>query len=199
MLLLGLSHTTADSQALHKAGVVLREEMLRRFLGIQSPLWRTGPHGKPYLPQYPEIDLSVSHTGTLVLCALRFPETFLPEAYEDITVLPETLSLPSDGTVFYSLPDGSHGPVGADAEKLRVLSPKTVHRLAKRYFPHETIPAEDASTWLLARWTALESRCKCSGRGLFAPPETLPAGRLHAARICHGGETYLLHVFAGDA
>ena len=198
MLLLGLLAACGQQTALHEGSVFLRQEMLRRFLGIDAPLWHIGPYGKPYLSEYPDIDLSVSHTPSLIICALRFPPERLSGSLDGIDFLPASFTLSADKAVFYSLPDDRSGPVGADTEMLRTISPKTISRLAKRCFPDEAPPQEEASTWLLDRWTTLESRCKCSGRGLFYVPEELPSGKLHSSQVSIGGETYLLRVFAGD-
>lgn len=200
MLLIGLSHAESNHTALHEAGHMLRREMLQQFIGIKDPSWHTGTYGKPYLAGHPETDLSVSHSGELVICALRFPETCLLPSAPKTNSLPENVSLSRCHPVFYKLPDSGQGTVGADAELIRTLNRRTVLRIASRYFPEETVPEENFSRWLLERWTVLESRCKCSGRGLLASRNILlPAGQLYTGQAVIGRESYIFSIFAGEA
>ena len=39
--------------------------------GLQAPLWlERGPYGKPYLPQYPQHHFNLSHSGSVLVCAM---------------------------------------------------------------------------------------------------------------------------------
>lgn len=56
-------------QALVCAGVQA-EELLREITAADDVTCRYGAHGKPYLERYPEIFISLSHSGTYALCAV---------------------------------------------------------------------------------------------------------------------------------
>ncbi len=60
----------ADRKRCVRAYMLLWEG-LREEYGLESaPDFGFGPHGKPFLPDHPEIHFSLSHTGSAALCAL---------------------------------------------------------------------------------------------------------------------------------
>ena len=138
----------------HEAGIRLRDDMLRRFCGIESPSVIAPPGEKPRLSDREDISFSVSHSESAVICALSFPGTV------------ET----DDVTVIYG---GADAPeVGADVEAVRDGEeiPRR-RRLADRFFPEEeavrlrAIPDGEFPLAFCETWTALESFVKRTGEG----------------------------------
>ena len=138
----------------HEAGVRLRNEMLRRFCGIDSPSVVARPGEKPRLADREDISFSVSHSGSVVLCAVSFPGVV--EA--------------ADTCVIYG---GADAPeVGADVELVRDSSDvPRLRQLACRFFPEGEIrrltdvPDEKYPLAFCETWTALESFVKRTGEG----------------------------------
>ena len=138
----------------HEAGIRLRDGMLRRFCGIESPsvIGRTGE--KPRLADRKDVSFSVSHSESAVICALSFPG--VAEA--------------GDATVIY---DGADAPaVGADIEMVRdVRDVPRLRRLADRFFPAgeadrlRDVPDSGYPAAFAKTWTALESFVKRTGEG----------------------------------
>ena len=50
-------------------GVLLLQKALRQR-GEEKPVFACGEHGKPYLPNRPDLHFNVSHSGDYVICAL---------------------------------------------------------------------------------------------------------------------------------
>lgn len=138
----------------HEAGIRLRNEMLRRFCGIESPSVVAQPGEKPHLGDREDISFSVSHSGSAVICALSFPG--VAEA--------------ADARVIYS---GADAPeVGADVELVRDSSDVSrLRRLADRFFPEREagrlteFSDEEYPRAFCETWTALESFVKRTGEG----------------------------------
>ena len=138
----------------HEAGIRLRDDMLRRFCGIESPsvIGRTGE--KPRLADRKDVSFSVSHSESAVICALSFPG--VAEA--------------GDATVIYG---GADAPeVGADVEAVRdVRDVPRLRRLADRFFPAgeadrlRDVPDSGYPAAFAKTWTALESFVKRTGQG----------------------------------
>lgn len=138
----------------HEAGIRLRDDMLRRFCGIESPsvIGRTGE--KPRLADRKDVSFSVSHSESAVICALSFPG--VAEA--------------GDATVIYG---GADAPeVGADVEAVRdVRDVPRLRRMAVRFFPAgeaarlRAVPDEEFPRAFCETWTALESFVKRTGEG----------------------------------
>ena len=68
----------------HEAGIRLRDDMLRRFCGIESPSVIAPPGEKPRLSDREDISFSVSHSESAAICALSFPGTV---ETDDVTVI----------------------------------------------------------------------------------------------------------------
>ena len=138
----------------HEAGIRLRDGMLRRFCGIDSPSVMARGGEKPRLADRSDISFSVSHSESAVICALSFPG--IAEA--------------KDATVIYG---GADAPaVGADIEMVRdVGDVPRLRRLADRFFPAgeadrlRGIPDGEFPLAFCQTWTALESFVKRTGEG----------------------------------
>ena len=137
-----------------EAGIRLRDGMLRRFCGIDSPSVMARRGKKPRLEDRADISFSVSHSESAVICALSFPG--IAEA--------------GDATVIY---DGADAPaVGADIEMVRdVRDVPRLRRLADRFFPAgeadrlREVPDSGYPAAFAKTWTALESFVKRTGEG----------------------------------
>ena len=138
----------------HEAGIRLRDGMLRRFCGIESPSVIARSGEKPRLADRADTSFSVSHSESAVICALSFPG--IAEA--------------GDATVIY---DGADAPaVGADIEMVRdVRDVPRLRRLADRFFPAgeadrlRDVPDSGYPAAFAKTWTALESFVKRTGEG----------------------------------
>ena len=138
----------------HEAGIRLRDGMLRRFCGIESPSVIARSGEKPRLADRADISFSVSHSESAVICALSFPG--IAEA--------------GDATVIH---DGADAPaVGADIEMVRdVRDVPRLRRLADRFFPVveadrlRDVPDSGYPAAFAKTWTALESFVKRTGEG----------------------------------
>ena len=169
----------------HEAGIRLRNEMLRRFCGIDSPSVVAHPGEKPHLADREDISFSVSHSGSAVICALSFPG--VAEA--------------ADARVIYS---GADAPqVGADVELVRDSSDVSrLHRLADRFFPEREVGRltefsdEEYPRAFCETWTALESFVKRTGEGFrhgFSHIDLTTVRRMTDAWEIDG-ETYVVSV-----
>lgn len=65
----GQTKACPPGQALVCTGVQA-EELLREITAADDVACRYGAYGKPYLERYPEIFISLSHSGTYALCAV---------------------------------------------------------------------------------------------------------------------------------
>ena len=169
----------------HEAGIRLRDGMLRRFCGIESPSVIAPPGEKPRLSDREDISFSVSHSESAVICALSFPGTV------------ET----DDVTVIYG---GADAPeVGADVEAVRDGEeiPRR-RRLADRFFPEEEavrlrgIPDGAYSVAFCETWTALESFVKRTGEGFRHGFSHIDLSSVHRITdtLEMDGETYVITV-----
>jgi phosphopantetheinyl transferase len=169
----------------HAAGVILRDGMLSRLCGLDSPRIERTSAGKPYLSDVPTVTFSVSHTDRLAVCAVSFPGIVDPGEY----------------TVMYA---GADSPeVGVDAEIVReAKEAPRLRRIAARFFPaaeaerislssEESCPRDFCEVW-----TACESFVKMTGEGfgrgfreLCLDGVCLPMRVLH-----HGGKEYIVRV-----
>ncbi len=61
---------TEDRKRCVRAYMLLREGLRREYGYTDAPVFDFGPHGKPFLPDLPDVHFSLSHTGNAVLCAL---------------------------------------------------------------------------------------------------------------------------------
>lgn len=169
----------------HEAGIRLRDGMLRRFCGIESPSVIARSGEKPRLADRADISFSVSHSESAVICALSFPG--IAEA--------------KDATVIYS---GADAPaVGADVELVRdVGDAPRLRRLADRFFPAgeaerlRGIPDGEFPLAFCETWTALESFVKRTGEGFRHGFSHVDLSMVH--RITDtweiDGETYVVSV-----
>ena len=64
----------ADHSEEHSAAHKLLSEGLKRLYGISGFRLETGEHGKPYLPDHPEIHFNSSHCKGLVVCGISDKE-----------------------------------------------------------------------------------------------------------------------------
>ena len=138
----------------HEAGVRLRNEMLFQFCGMASPTVTEESGQKPRLADRSDISFSVSHSGTVVICALSFPG--ICEA--------------GDACLIYG---GADAPeVGADVERVRDMSHAfRLRQMARRFFPERDSVRLDALSdreyprAFCEVWTAMESYVKRTGQG----------------------------------
>ena len=138
----------------HAAGVRLRDGMLLDFCGIASPSVTVDEGGKPRLADRPDIHFSLSHSGSVAVCALSFPGK---AEREDAYVISDSPDAPA---------------VGADVE--RIDDPADIprlRRLAERFFPPQEaerlrdVPDSLYPAAFAGTWTALESFVKRTGEG----------------------------------
>ena len=61
---------TDDRKRCVRAYMLLWEGLQREYGYTDTPVFDFGPHGKPFLPDLPDVHFSLSHTGNAVLCAL---------------------------------------------------------------------------------------------------------------------------------
>lgn len=64
-----LSIKPLRERCLSLGGALLLQNALKT-LEIRDPVFACGDHGKPYLPDFPEVHFNVSHAGEYALCAL---------------------------------------------------------------------------------------------------------------------------------
>ena len=169
----------------HEAGIRLRDGMLRRFCGIETPSVMARSGEKPRLADRTDISFSVSHSESAVICALSFPG----------------IAEEKDATVIYS---GADAPaVGADVELVRdVGDAPRLRRLAHRFFPAgeadrlRGIPDGEFPLAFCETWTALESFVKRTGEGFRHGFSHIDLSSVH--RITDtleiDGETYVFTV-----
>ena len=96
--------------------------------------------GRPYFPGLP-LDFSITHTASLVACALSLP----------------------------SSPDAPPVRIGLDAEALGARSIESMERIASRFFTdaeREVFLASPDESTFLKIWTGKEALCKQDGIGL---------------------------------
>ena len=169
----------------HEAGIRLRNDMLRRFCGIDSSSVVTPPGEKPRLAEREDISFSVSHSGAAVICAVSFPG--VAEA--------------ADARVIYG---GADAPeVGADVELVQDSSDVSrLRRLADRFFPEgeirrlRDVPDEKYPLAFCETWTALESFVKRTGEGFrhgFTHIDLIAVRRVTDV-LEIDGETYVVSV-----
>ena len=138
----------------HTAGAALRDRMLLQLCGISEPEIRIASGGKPYLAGRDDVFFSVSHSGTLAVCALSFPGIADADGFE---VLCEDSAAPEIGADAEIVRDASHAP------RLR--------RLAARFFSPdvaarlENLPDAAVPRAFCFHWTACESAVKMTGEG----------------------------------
>lgn len=169
----------------HEAGVRLRDGMLFHFCGIASPSVTVDAGGKPRLADRPDIHFSLSHSGSVAVCALSFPGT---AAGEDACVISDSPDAPA---------------VGADVERIDdpVNAPR-LRRLAERFFPPREaerlrdVPDRLYPAAFAGAWTALESFVKRTGEGFRHGFSHIDLSSVH--RITDtleiDGETYVITV-----
>ena len=138
----------------HEAGIRLRDGMLLDFCGIASPSVTVDEGGKPRLTDHPDIHFSLSHSGSVAVCALSFPGK---AERENVCVICDAPDAPVVGADVERIEDS------ADVPRLRRLAerffpPREADRL--RDIPDSLYPAAFAGTW-----TALESFVKRTGEG----------------------------------
>ena len=169
----------------HEAGIRLRNTMLRLLCGIGSPSVVAQPGEKPRLADREDISFSVSHSGSVVLCAVSFPG--VAEA--------------ADARVIYG---GADAPeVGADVELVQDSSDvPRLRQLACRFFPEgeirrlRDVPDEEYPLAFCETWTALESFVKRTGEGFrhgFTHID-LTAVRRVTDTLAIGGDVYVFTV-----
>lgn len=176
---------TRPGESQHEAGIRLRNEMLLSLCGIASPSVTAESGKKPRLTDRKDISFSVSHSGSVVICALSFPGIGTME----------------DACVIY---DGADAPeVGADVERVRQVShAPRLRRIARRFFPTadaarlDVLPDAAYPRAFCEIWTAMESYVKMTGEGFgrgFAHVDLTSARRVTNVTEADG-ETYVVSV-----
>ena len=169
----------------HEAGVRLRDEMLRALCAIPSPSVIAELGQKPRLAHRTDISFSVSHSGSVVICAISFPGTARMDGLRVICGSP-------------------YAPeVGADVERVRDASESPrLRRIARRFFPEgeaarlDALPDADYPRAFCEIWTAMESYVKRTGEGFargFAPVDLTHVRRITDS-VESDGETYIISV-----
>ena len=169
----------------HEAGVRLRDEMLRALCAIPSPSVIAELGQKPRLAHRTDISFSVSHSGSVVICAISFPGTARMDGLR----------------VICGSPDAPE--VGADVERVRDASESPrLRRIARRFFPEgeaarlDALPDADYPRAFCEIWTAMESYVKRTGEGFargFAPVDLAHVRRITDS-VESDGETYIISV-----
>lgn len=169
----------------HEAGVRLRDEMLRALCAIPSPSVIAELGQKPRLADRPEISFSVSHSGSVVICAISFPGT---ARMDGLRVICGSSDAPE---------------VGADVERVRDVSEAPrLRRIARRFFPEgeaarlDALPDADCPRAFCEIWTAMESYVKRTGEGFargFAPVDLTHVRRITDS-VESDGKTYIISV-----
>ena len=169
----------------HEAGVRLRDEMLRALCAIPSPSVIAELGQKPRLAHRTDISFSVSHSGSVVICAISFPGTARMDGLR----------------VICGSPDAPE--VGADVERVRDASESPrLRRIARRFFPEgeaarlDALPDADYPRVFCEIWTAMESYVKRTGEGFargFAPVDLTHVRRITDS-VESDGETYIISV-----
>jgi len=167
----------------HAAGAALRDRMLTQLCGITSPEIRVAPGGKPYLSGREDVFFSVSHSGSLAVCAVSFPGTAAAPGYD---VLWDDASAPE---------------IGADAEIVRDIShAPRLRRLAERFFAPdaaarlEKLPDAAVPRAFCFHWTACESAVKMTGEGFARGFSALDFSgiSLRERILRHGEDEYIV-------
>lgn len=177
--------TVRPGESQHVAGVRLRNEMLRVLCGIPSPSVTAAEGQKPRLADRGDISFSVSHSGSVVICALSFPGIGAMDGARAIY-------------------DGSDAPeVGADVERVRDVSETPrLRRIACRFFPTgeaarlDVLPDADYPRAFCEVWTAMESYVKRTGEGFargFSRVD-LSSVRRVTASVESDGDIYMVSV-----
>lgn len=74
MIYYRLIDETASAKEMHEAAHVFLGEMLKKNYGIENYRIEKMEHGKPYLPDYPNIHFNLSHCKGLLVCAFSDSE-----------------------------------------------------------------------------------------------------------------------------
>ncbi len=169
----------------HAAGIRLRDGMLLDFCGIASPSVAVDEGGKPRLTDHPDIHFSLSHSGSVAVCALSFPGK---AEVENAWVICDAPDAPAVGADVEQIDDS------ADIPRLRRLTerffpPQEVERL--RGVPDSLYPAAFSGTW-----TALESFVKRTGEGFRHGFSHIDLSSVHRITdtLEMDGETYVITV-----
>jgi len=157
-----LLHGRKETAAASSAGLYLLHLLsLDAGISLSGKVLAYESGGRPYFPDAP-IDFSITHTSSLVACALSVGKS------------------------------SSLGRIGLDAEVLCGRSPRSMERITARFFSDgeraRFLASPDESTFLEI-WTAKEALCKQSGIGLsglsqcdsLASPSHLTLYRLPSA------------------
>ena len=169
----------------HAAGVRLRDGMLLDFCGIPSPSVTADEGGKPRLADRPDIHFSLSHSGSVAVCALSFPGK---AEREDACVICDAPDAPVVGADVEQIDDPANAPrLRRLAE--RFFPPREAERL--RDVPDSLYPAAFAGTW-----TALESFVKRTGEGFRHGFSHIDLSSVHRITdtLEMDGETYVITV-----
>ena len=162
MLVIG--KTTYPEGTQQKAAEMLRDALLRHYLGVSSGevLFRDFK-GRPRL-RIPQADISTSHAGGIVFAALCFPDQRMRM---DDEPLPCWIQVEEQ--------EGSFCRIGIDIEPVSRANRDGRQRIADRWFdPEEAellrrITDDEACRKAFLRiWTQKESVCKMTGDGLSA-------------------------------
>ncbi len=169
----------------HAAGIRLRDGMLLDFCGIASPSVTVDEGGIPRLADRPDIHFSLSHSGSVAVCALSFPGKAEREGVYVISDFPDAPAVGAD----VEQVDNS-----ADIPRLRRLTerffpPQEAERL--RGVPDSLYPAAFSETW-----TALESFVKRTGEGFRHGFSHIDLSSVHRITdtLEMDGETYVITV-----
>ncbi len=65
---------TLPATVLHDLAHAFLSELLKKHCGIENYRLEKGEHGKPFLPDYPDIHFNLSHCKGLLLCGLSDSE-----------------------------------------------------------------------------------------------------------------------------
>lgn len=74
MIYYRLIDETASAKEMHKAVHAFLAELLKKNYGIENYRLGKTEHGKPYLPDYPNIHFNLSHCRGLLVCAFSSGE-----------------------------------------------------------------------------------------------------------------------------
>lgn len=195
MLVIG--KTTYPEGTQQKAAEMLRDALLRHYLGVSSGevLFRDFK-GRPRL-RIPQADISTSHAGGIVFAALCFPDQRMRMDDE-----------PLPGWIQIEERESNCCRIGIDIEPIRREDRDRYQRIADRwFFPAEAEllrQIEDMEYYgeAFARmWTQKESACKMWGEGISAirtiNTMDLPENTyITSSVIKTGRETYLCSLCA---
>ena len=153
MICLGMTYVH-QNQNQHDAAESLRNRMLREICGIVQPEIFVAPGGKPYLACRQDVRFSVSHSGSMAVCAVSFPGVCPPCGYE---VIDCGVGAPEIGVDIEAIAGESAVP------RLRAI--------AERFFPPpdkqrlSMLPDSAYSRAFCEAWTQYESFVKMTGQG----------------------------------